>query len=207
MMKQVMRLLGRKDQAAPAPAAAPLAPPARKPVRRFAVTDAEGRPTAFYSDDIHRDAIPADAVPISEEQHRKILSHGGVMRHRIVGGELVEHAHVASLADLARAAATAGLIVTWSGRTAEPVKFATDHQAMGHLTATAAVIATTGKLPGGAKTYPARSVDGRWNLLDVDEYRAVAVAAASYVSALGLIADGNPLGATDLPADKVRIKL
>lgn len=42
---------------------------------KYAVTDKNGFPTAFYAKDIHGDSIPTDAIEITEEQWQECVAH------------------------------------------------------------------------------------------------------------------------------------
>ncbi|EJW09969.1 hypothetical protein A33M_0681 [Rhodovulum sp. PH10] len=53
---------------------------------KFVILDAAGFATAFYSDDINP-TIPAESVPITDEQWREMIEHPG--RRRLIDGALV----------------------------------------------------------------------------------------------------------------------
>lgn len=213
-MKNMMtRLLSRGPKkkvepvAPPPPVAAPEPPPQKPVPKRFVTVDEDGHPIAFYSTDVHGDSIPSHANPLTEEAYARW--HRGhtenPMRcHRLVGGLMVEHVHEPTLSERAVIATSAGLTVRVAG---DRFRFPTDRGTLDRIGATVAVIAATGKLPGDAVDHPMKDADGAWRHLGLDEYRATAAAISSYVSTLGLIADGNPLGATELPPDEVTITL
>lgn len=102
MMKKTLQRLGLARKPAvfdtpapkfvpgPAPTESPAAP-AKPAPKRYVSVDAEGVPTAFYSDDVHSpEQIPADATPLTDEQYRTFHRHGGLMCHRLHRGEVVE---------------------------------------------------------------------------------------------------------------------
>lgn len=111
-----------------------------------------------------------------------------------------------TLAQQAAAAATAGLTITLSGSiTLAATLFPTDATTQRKLSNVAAVIGATGGFPGGVTTLPIKDASGAWHVLDLAQWKAVAGVIASYVAGLDLIADGNPLGATDLPSSSVAL--
>ncbi|MBA1156939.1 hypothetical protein [Microvirga mediterraneensis] len=54
-----------------------------------AVFDENGLPLGFYDQSIHGDAIPADAIEITNEQWREFIDHQG--QRRFVDGEVVSY--------------------------------------------------------------------------------------------------------------------
>jgi len=111
-----------------------------------------------------------------------------------------------TLAQQARGAAIGGLIVALSGSVAlAATLFPTDRVTQQKLSAVVTTIAATGTFPGGATSYPLKDADGGWHTLTIDQYKVVAGAIAAYVAACDLIADGNPLSATELPASIVSL--
>lgn len=111
-----------------------------------------------------------------------------------------------TLAEEASTAVGAGLTISLSGSlTLAATLFQIDPKTQSKLAAVATTINTTGGFPGGAETYPMKDSDGEWHAFTLDQYKAVAGAIATYVAALDLIIDGNPLDATELPADSVSL--
>jgi len=111
-----------------------------------------------------------------------------------------------TLAQSAQIAATSGLAVTLSGTLslAETV-FPTDVATQAKLNAVVTTINTTGTFPGGGTTYPMKDAGGAWHIFTLSQYEAMAGAIAAFVAANDLIADGNPLGATELPANRISL--
>ena len=64
-----------------------------------AVFDASGFPTAFYSDDIHGDNIPAAAIEITEDQWLDFIENQGARKWK--NGEVVEYTPPSPPVDLA----------------------------------------------------------------------------------------------------------
>jgi hypothetical protein len=55
---------------------------------KYTILDANGLPTAFYSDDIHEN-IPADAIEITDEQWLECINNSGT--RQFVNGTLVAY--------------------------------------------------------------------------------------------------------------------
>jgi hypothetical protein len=125
----------------------------------------------------------------------------------VQGGALVAStAPAPTLAEDAMAAIGAGLMIALSGSvTLSATIFPTDPVTQAKLAAVVTTLTATGEFPGGAATYPLKSASGEWYTFTVNQYKAVAGAIASYVAALDLIIDGNPLSATALPASSVSL--
>ena len=127
----------------------------------------------------------------------------------VSGGKLVAYSHpapVPTLAQQAQDAIQAGLTITLSGSlTLAATRFPTDASTQSKLNAIATVLATTGAFPDGSTSYPMKDSADSWHVFTVAQYKAVAGAIASYVAALYLIADGNPLSATALPTASVSL--
>ena len=56
---------------------------------KFAIFNAGGTPSAFYSVEIHGDAIPAGAIQITEEQWLEFINNQGLRKWE--NGEVVEY--------------------------------------------------------------------------------------------------------------------
>ena len=56
---------------------------------KFAILDSEGFPTAFYAKEIHGDAIPSEAIEISDEQWQEFINNSG--RRKWLNGQVVEY--------------------------------------------------------------------------------------------------------------------
>jgi hypothetical protein len=111
-----------------------------------------------------------------------------------------------TLAQQAGAASAAGLTVTLTGSmTLAATLFPTDSATQAKLGAVVTTINTAGTFPGGATSYPMKDASGAWHTLTIAQYKTLAGAIAAYVAALDLIADGNPLAATALPAASVSL--
>lgn len=111
-----------------------------------------------------------------------------------------------TLKQQAVAAATAGLTIALSGSiTLAATLFPTDAATQQKLSSVAAVIGATGGFPGGVLSLPIKDASGVWHMFDLPQWKIVAGEIASYVAALVLIADGNPLGATALPSASVTL--
>lgn len=103
-------------------------------------------------------------------------------------------------------AVAAGLLVSLSGSmTLPPTLFPTDADTQRKLGGVIAVINTSGMFPGGAATFPIKDSDGDWVAFTIDQYKAVAGAIATYVAALDLIIDGNPLNVSALPSPHIML--
>ncbi|TRB03492.1 hypothetical protein EXN61_21770 [Agrobacterium tumefaciens] len=59
-------------------------------MKKFALFDQNGFPTAFYSSEIHGDQIPEDATEITEGQWRNFIENPS--RRKWVDGEVIETA-------------------------------------------------------------------------------------------------------------------
>ena len=106
-----------------------------------------------------------------------------------------------TLAQEASAAVRAGLTLTISGTmTLAATVFPTDPTTTGKIGAVVTTLLATGAFPGGATSYPMKDAGGAWHTFTAAQYPKVAGAIAAYVAALDLIADGNPMNATALPA-------
>jgi hypothetical protein len=110
-----------------------------------------------------------------------------------------------TLEQQAASAAKAGLTVALSGSmTLAATLFPTDSTTQAKISAMADM-AARGILPVGATGYPIKDSAGNWHTLTASAYQALAAAIGSYVAACILIADGNPLGATELPSNSVTL--
>lgn len=56
---------------------------------KFAILDTDGLPLAFYAEEIHGDAIPSEAIEISDEQWREFINNSG--RRKWLNGQVVEY--------------------------------------------------------------------------------------------------------------------
>lgn len=111
-----------------------------------------------------------------------------------------------TLASLASAAVSSGLTITLTGTvTLAATLFPTDSTTQTKLAAVVTLINATGGFPNGVETYPMKDASGAWNQFTVGQYTAVSGAIATYVSALYLIIDGNPMNATALPSNSVSL--
>jgi len=59
-------------------------------MKKYATFDAEGLPTAFYSEDIHGTTIPANAIEITENQWQEFIDNQS--SRKWLNGQIVEHA-------------------------------------------------------------------------------------------------------------------
>ena len=110
-----------------------------------------------------------------------------------------------TLTQQAANAATGGLTITLSGTmTLAATLFPTDTKTQKAIESMNAM-ARAGVLPLGSTTYPMIDASGTWHHFTAAQYQAVAGAIAAYVSACDLIAAGNPLGVTELPAASVSL--
>lgn len=106
-----------------------------------------------------------------------------------------------TLAQQAGAALYAGMTLTLSGSlTLAATVFPCDPLTQAKIAGVATTINTTGGFPGGVSTYPMKDMAGAWHVFTLSQYKAVAGTIAAYASQLDVIVDGNPLGATVLPA-------
>ncbi len=111
-----------------------------------------------------------------------------------------------TLAQQAAAAIGAGITLTLSGTvTLAATLFPTDPATQAKLAAVVTTVTASGAFPGGASSYPMKDAAGTWHSFTSAQYVKVAGAIAAYVAALDLIIDGNPLGATALPAASVAV--
>lgn len=111
-----------------------------------------------------------------------------------------------TLAQQAEQAVYAGLTITLSGSLVlAATLFPTDRLTQTKVLSVMTVLGKTGAFPGGALTYPLKDATGTWHVLSVAQYETVATAIGSYVSALDLIADGNPTLATSLPPSAIEL--
>ena len=112
---------------------------------------------------------------------------------------------VLTLAQEAANAAVSGLTIALSGTiTLAATLFPTDTKTQKAIESMNAM-ARAGVLPLGSTTYPMIDASGTWHHFTAAQYQAVAGASAAYVSACDLIAAGNPLGVTELPAASVSL--
>lgn len=113
-----------------------------------------------------------------------------------------------TLAQQAAAAGIAGLTIALSGSlTLAATLFPSDAVTQQKLAHIAATIGATGGFPGGLAALPMKDASGAWHSFDLAQWKAVAGAIAAYVAACDLIADGNPLAATALPASSVALSV
>jgi len=117
-----------------------------------------------------------------------------------------------TFAQQAALASVSGLTVASTGPTLTmaATKFPTDAATQGVLNTVVNGLNTNGTFPEGAMTFPmldAASPTPLWHTFTIAQYKAVATAIFNYVSANDLIAAGNPLGATVLPASSVTISV
>jgi hypothetical protein len=128
----------------------------------------------------------------------------------VSGGALVAYTPpvpTPTFAQQASAAVSAGLTLTLSGSiTLAATVFPTDPASQSKLGAVVTGLGATGAFPGGATSYPMKDAAGAWHTFTVNQYKAVAGAIMTYVAALDLIIDGNPMGATALPPAAVTIQ-
>jgi hypothetical protein len=116
-----------------------------------------------------------------------------------------------TLAQQAAAASISGLTIVSTGPTLTmaATKFPTDAATQVILNTVVNGLNTNGTFPGGATTFP--MVDAAtppvWHPLTAPQYKAVATAIFNYVSGNDLIAAGNPLNATTLPAPSITISV
>jgi hypothetical protein len=129
----------------------------------------------------------------------------------VMGRTLVPYtapAPVLTLAQQALTAISAGLSISLSGSiTLAATSFPTDPTTQVKLGAVVTAVMATGAFPGGGTTYPMKDLTGTWHTFTVGQYTAVAGAIATYVAALDMIADGNPMGATSLPVANVALSV
>lgn len=112
-----------------------------------------------------------------------------------------------TLEQQAAAALGAGLTITLTGSMSfGPAVFPTDEKTQRRITSVVTAINATGGFPGGATTFPMLTSQG-WVNLTPSQYKGVAAAIASYVSALDLIIAGNPLGVTQLPPNSITLSV
>ena len=126
----------------------------------------------------------------------------------VSGGKLMLYTPpgpVLTLAQQAANAAISGLTITLSGTmTLAATLFPTDRKTQKSIESMNAM-ARAGVLPLGSTTYPMIDASGTWHHFTASQYQAVAGAIAAYVAACDLIAAGNPMGATSLPAASVSL--
>lgn len=112
----------------------------------------------------------------------------------------------ATLAEQAAVALSGTLSIALSGTlTLAATAFPIDAVTQQKLGAVVTTLVATGSFPGGGASYPMKDTAGTWHSLTATQYKAVAGAIAAYVAALVLIVDGNPTGATALPAASVAL--
>jgi len=117
-----------------------------------------------------------------------------------------------TLPQQAASASTSGLDIASTGPTLTmaATRFPTDAVTQNAINTVVNGINTTEAFPNGASTYPmkdAATPTPVWHNFTLAQYKAVAAALLSYVAANDLIAAGNPLGATVLPAPSVTISV
>jgi hypothetical protein len=116
-----------------------------------------------------------------------------------------------TLAQQAAAASVSGLTISSTGPTLAmaATKFPTDLATQGILNTIVNGLNTNGTFPEGAMTFPMldASTPPAWHPFTIPQYKAVATAIFNYVSGNDLIAAGNPLNATALPASSVTISV
>jgi len=111
-----------------------------------------------------------------------------------------------TLAQQAAAASVAGLTVALTGSiTLAATLFPTDAATQIKLAAVMTTVSRTGAFAGGATTFPMLDSTGNWHTFTVAQWTAVAEAIDNFVTACDLIATGNPLNATALPASSVTL--
>jgi hypothetical protein len=154
-------------------------------------------------------AAGLSGLPFSWQADGTILFGPTMTADQIAAVGAVYAAHDPTKPDLAEqagAAISAGCTIALSGSiTLAATLFPTDPLTQGKISAVVTTIDTTGTFPGGATTYPMKDAAGTWHTFSVAQYKAVAGAIAAYVAALDLIADGNPLAASSLPADAISL--
>ncbi len=67
-------------------------------MKKYATFDAVGLPTAFYSEDIHGENIPANAIEITESQWQEFLDNQGARKWS--NGQVAEYSPPAAPLDL-----------------------------------------------------------------------------------------------------------
>jgi hypothetical protein len=146
------------------------------------------------------DPIPYTASsddPVSAGLFAAIVSRGGISAYK---------APVVTLVERAAAAIAEGLTITLSGSvTLSATVFPTDPTTTIKIGQVVTAINATGGFPGGAEAYPIKDASGSWHSFTVPQYKAVAAAIAGFVGQLDLIIDGNPLNATELPANSIAL--
>ena len=134
--------------------------------------------------------------------------YGNTNGYAVSAGALVAYTPpppTLTLAQQAANAATGGLTITLSGTmTLAETLFPTDARTQKAIESMNAM-ARAGVLPLGSTTYPMIDAIGTWHHFTASQYQAVAGAIAAYVAACDLIAAGNPLGVTALPAASVSL--
>ena len=134
--------------------------------------------------------------------------YGNTNGYAVSAGTLVAYtppAPTLTLAQKAANAAVSGLTIALSGTmTLAETLFPTDARTQKAIESMNAM-ARVGVLPLGSTTYPMIDASGTWHHFTASQYQAVAGAIAAYVSACDLIAAGNPLGVTELPAASVSL--
>ncbi len=145
--------------------------------------------------------LPAGAVECTQAQYA-----GGNLWALKNGIITAISAPAPTLAQQATAAIGAGLTITLSGTmTLAATLFPTDPATTAKIGAVVTAINADGTFPGGATSFPMKDATGAWHTFNASQYKAVAGGIAAYVAALNLIIDGNPLGATSLPANAVAL--
>ena len=113
---------------------------------------------------------------------------------------------LSTLAQQAATASVSGLTIALTGTmTLAATTFPTDAITTGKIANVVTALTVSGVFPGGGTTYPMRDASEIWHTFTEAQYKTVAGAIATYVAACDLIADGNPNGATALPASSVTL--
>jgi hypothetical protein len=106
----------------------------------------------------------------------------------------------------AATAVVSGLTITLGGALSfAATLFPTDTTTQVKITSVVTTIVVTNAFPNGAQTYPMIDSSSTWHVFNIGQYMAIASAIANYVSALYLIADGNPFGVTVLPPSSISL--
>jgi hypothetical protein len=118
-----------------------------------------------------------------------------------------------TLAQQAATASISGLTISTAAGsptlTLAATLFPTDLPTQNKINIVVNGINTTGAFPNGASTYPMLDAESPavWRNFTIAQYKAVAAALLTYVAACDLIAAGNPLNATTLPATNATISV
>lgn len=154
--------------------------------------------------------IPSDAVSIADAVFGQMMANlraGGSVKNNNGQPEAVAPPGPA-LAQQAQMAIYEGLTLTLSGTlTLAGTKFPVDPATEAKLSAVLSVIYATGGFPGGASTMYMKDSAGDWHEFNLSQYKQICGALANYIYALQAIIDGNPMAATELPANSVSLAL